>query len=104
MKNKELEIKSCYDYFKVYQMPQGDWGAFCFGYVSDGFESKADALIWVIEKMWQTRHPEQGQIKLPEKNDEKDFPTLEEDSPELNKMMGWNACVDFFKYLNNIKD
>ena len=29
----------------------------------------------------------------PEKNDETDFPTLEEDSPELNKMLGWNACL-----------
>ena len=29
----------------------------------------------------------------PEENDETDFPTLEEDSPELNKMLGWNACL-----------
>lgn len=32
----------------------------------------------------------------PEKNDESKFPELEEDSPELNKMIGWNACHDAF--------
>ena len=39
-------------------------------------------------------------IVWPEKNDETDFPTLEEDSPELNKMIGWNACLAEFKRLN----
>jgi len=41
-----------------------------------------------------------AQVVWPDKNDETDFPTLEEDSPELNKMIGWNACLDEFKRLN----
>ena len=39
-------------------------------------------------------------VVWPDKNNETDFPTLEEDSPELNKMIGWNACLAEFKRLN----
>lgn len=45
--------KNVYNYFQVYQMPQGDWGASCFCNVTDGFINKEDALLWVIETMFK---------------------------------------------------
>ena len=41
-------------------------------------------------------------VKFPEKNDnlEQAHKELECDSPELNQIIGWNACIEEFKKIN----
>ena len=38
-------------YSIVYQMDDGQWGASVFGFVSEYFKSREDALEWVIRKL-----------------------------------------------------
>ena len=95
MEDKELELKNC-PFCNTQPMERTD------SYIPGAVACINGHTIPMLKNEWQKRNPEQGQIKLPEKNDEKDFPTLEEDSPELNKMLGWNACIDEIKRLNNV--
>ena len=39
-------------------------------------------------------------VVWPKKIDETDYLLMEEDNPELNKMIGWNTCLAEFKRLN----
>ena len=34
----------------IYQMPDGDWGAFAAGTISDGFSSQEGAMRWAAQK------------------------------------------------------
>lgn len=35
----------------VYRMPEGDWGAYGVGVCSDGFETRKQALEWIVVQL-----------------------------------------------------